>query len=1005
MNVANTSVPVPQSIEDVEQLVKRLYQPGSPRVITQINERLQQLQLSAEGWQVADALLGSSDRNVRFFAALTFTVKLNNDGATLDAETAQSVQTRLISWLVRLVRDGEGALVTRKLCLTLTTYYLRTPTLWQRPLLHVASSMQNGDALPESSVDTARGMDVAIQNLDVNQIVALLWLSSTVAVEIGRMENNTPGHAQLHNQMEVIVQDASSLMGRAFSQSTNDANAKVKGEALKSFQTWVDYAQPMWPRKPEALQFLRQLVPAAAQCLLDPTLQRDALDSFRDILESYTSFFQPQDMQLLAHLISEHLQPVLLQALQDKDPEGLPYGQMVIAYGAANIQQVVEQPDNAEGSGTIIKLHFDMLKAPGYPGDEDELSIQSIEFWNTYIEYVNDLTFSKDSDDPNPSWFGYARSVLNQTVELLWAKMRTPTNVIGKEWTDAESEAFREFRLDATDLMLSIYVFLGKDMLRQLVELALHSLEAKQWRAVEAALFCLNALADNVLEDEPSEPILATLFGSSLFRDVANFSLNIPSQARRTAIDILGSYGQYIERHAEYLPDTVRFLFASLETGQLANTAAKSIVALCSTCRVSLTSELDGFLQQYQRFLGGPTSDPYTKEKVLGAIAAIVQALRPESAKIRPLLALLENVEKDVQMAKDSAAGGDAEMAELMGVTALTCLASIGKGMQVPEDIPIDIYDEDEQQPGKPNFWDGQEGQAVQQRIMGCFSVLQVLGNNGDAIEAACMVLKSGFAEVEPGPFVLPPSITVSFLQQCSIGTPQLESVLSAACTLITQHSRSDSKRIDAEVDAICQQVASFVHQLRGPSADPGVAQGCTDVLCRLMPHYAHILFGDAAALSSQLQPLLDFTLQAIDGQDPFPKRSAQDLWTKLIKPPVAAMPDDVVTRVNRVVTAYGPQIAQTLIRQIGGLGQRSELDGLCEPLKALITNQPAAKGWLEAALFSEAFPHTSAEVGDAEKRRFLQQLIGLRGDGRKTKDVVRAFYAACRGTVVSYGP
>lgn len=86
MNGAGTSVAAPQSISEVEELVKRLYLPGSPRVIIQINDQLQQLQLSAQGWQIADALLGSSDPHVRFFAALTFTVKLNNDGSVRDPE-------------------------------------------------------------------------------------------------------------------------------------------------------------------------------------------------------------------------------------------------------------------------------------------------------------------------------------------------------------------------------------------------------------------------------------------------------------------------------------------------------------------------------------------------------------------------------------------------------------------------------------------------------------------------------------------------------------------------------------------------------------------------------------------------------------------------------------------------------------------------------------------------------------------------------------------------------
>ena len=49
--------------------------------MTQIDDQLKRLQLSSEGWQLADTLLGSEDANVRFFGALTFQVKLNNDGS------------------------------------------------------------------------------------------------------------------------------------------------------------------------------------------------------------------------------------------------------------------------------------------------------------------------------------------------------------------------------------------------------------------------------------------------------------------------------------------------------------------------------------------------------------------------------------------------------------------------------------------------------------------------------------------------------------------------------------------------------------------------------------------------------------------------------------------------------------------------------------------------------------------------------------------------------------
>ena len=79
-------IATPQNVAEVEQLVKRMYKPGPPHLITQINDQLLRLQLSQDGWKIADELMASEDANVRFFAALTFTVKLNNDGSVFDPE-------------------------------------------------------------------------------------------------------------------------------------------------------------------------------------------------------------------------------------------------------------------------------------------------------------------------------------------------------------------------------------------------------------------------------------------------------------------------------------------------------------------------------------------------------------------------------------------------------------------------------------------------------------------------------------------------------------------------------------------------------------------------------------------------------------------------------------------------------------------------------------------------------------------------------------------------------
>lgn len=69
----------PLSFEEIEALVKQLSAPGNPKKISETEATLKVLQRSPQGWDIADALLNSSDQNVRFFGAHTFTVKLNSD--------------------------------------------------------------------------------------------------------------------------------------------------------------------------------------------------------------------------------------------------------------------------------------------------------------------------------------------------------------------------------------------------------------------------------------------------------------------------------------------------------------------------------------------------------------------------------------------------------------------------------------------------------------------------------------------------------------------------------------------------------------------------------------------------------------------------------------------------------------------------------------------------------------------------------------------------------------
>ncbi len=79
--VAPPGADAPSSISDVEQLITQLYKPGPAAQYGRINDQLLLLQRSSAGWRLADELMASEDTNVRFYAALTFVIKLNNDGS------------------------------------------------------------------------------------------------------------------------------------------------------------------------------------------------------------------------------------------------------------------------------------------------------------------------------------------------------------------------------------------------------------------------------------------------------------------------------------------------------------------------------------------------------------------------------------------------------------------------------------------------------------------------------------------------------------------------------------------------------------------------------------------------------------------------------------------------------------------------------------------------------------------------------------------------------------
>lgn len=289
-----------------------------------------------------------------------------------------------------------------------------------------------------------------------------------------------------------------------------------------------------------------------------------------------------------------------------------------------------------------------------------------------------------------------------------------------------------------------------------------------------------------------------------------------------------------------------------------------------------------------------PDADGLVKEKVLSAIACIVQATNEDSAKVQPMIKLLGFIDIDVHLCIQLV-GISHEDAEQIGLTSLRCLTSIAKGLQAPPDVPLDL----EQETSKSQFWAIGPGSAIQTHILDMIhKTMQALNRNGEIVEAACAIFRAGFTENESNPFVFSTRVVVNFILQADFNTPRLGSVIGTACSLISSSAMDLKNNVDDLLQSLLTWISGLLQNLSGmllsfqhsnsqvtdyshldPTNDPEIAQNCIDGICRLMNRHIRLF------MESQPFSLIEhnfmFTLKALTGRDPLPKASAAEFWVR----------------------------------------------------------------------------------------------------------------------------
>jgi hypothetical protein len=607
-------------------------------------------------------------------------------------------------------------------------------------------------------------------------------------------------------------------------------------------------------------------------------------------------------------------------------------------------------------------------------GGEDEVAPVVLEFWSNYVSSIAEEQFmhppvdEEGEENKVPDWMEGAKVNVFQAVSELVQKTIYPPADVLETWDSDAKRTFKVFRVDVRDIVAEAYECLRDALTDQFIGFSVRALESSNWLELEAGLFGLVSIADG-FNDQVDER-MCNLFDQPLLSAISGNN-SVPAITRRTAVELIAALDHFFLRNARFLPQVLPFLLTALAQPATAQSAAKSFASLCSECRKSLTGELASFFQMYEQFLTYQTAEEFTKSKVLEGIAAIVQALDTEEEQLGGVRQLFHYVAQDAMQAITvTKEGKDVEHGQVLALTTLKCLTTIGRSLQALDEDVVDLASEKDQS----IFWLQGPGKEIQNQIINFVNYLtQVFPGNDEIIEAACNVLRTGFKETVPGPFVLPPSATIDFITKTTVQTPRLPYVLDTACCWLSSFKHSPPAGFAENAQRLLQHNIGIMQALEHPRNDPEISVGCIELLQNFMNSNPQILIQQQPEI---LSGMFGFTIESVKSPEVLPKRAAAKLWKDIFELSSNTHTQHQGTAQD-IISHFGPSITLALVSNVCGEVDQTSLDHIVLPLRFLIKSDKNARAYINNALAAQPLLQRYQQDSNVQDlvRKFIESL------------------------------
>ncbi|KIW17330.1 hypothetical protein PV08_04522 [Exophiala spinifera] len=1012
----------------MERLILELNDPGNqaaPGRIHNIQRQIQRLQRDKSAWQGGLDLLRHDEALIRFYGALTLTIKINadwdNDGIGKTNQTREQLLEALVNHYSRLVTLPDSNFVLQKLCSTLVTFFAKPDSGWQIPIRHVLACLISGQFVPETALpDMQQLLGAALTYSDV-QLRGVLMLVRIMAEDLTSSVSTSDVESTIADRLAANSLDAWQLLEFSLHRVIK-AEHKPDGSLMLSL-TQEDMflsilqAMPFWTGsiKHGRLHIAKDVVDnveaIARRCIAIAMNLFDRDFAVGNVLQLLISLQQTSPGLLKqsvpnypARIADTHAAKVIVEDLVRGDftPNGILYVDL--------LESIMSQVDtstrvylDSHRYDDIIQTLRRLLRCEGTAVIEDPVCQIALEKVTDIVEGSTDW----EQDQVEDFIYGLAADACDACL----LKVKIPEDQMSNgtaDWDADDRAKFQDFRYDVHDFFQSAFTVLGAGVVQGIVKTIVSQGATREWSIFEAAMFCLTAFSDTMAsEPDVYDELITTVLSSHPWGDVLTAGSTVPDKARQTCIRFIADSVVYLQRHSESMALVLNFLFSSLHLQSSASAASKAIYSLCDSHRRTLTQALPQFMAS---LMAANDLGATERHRLYAAVAAIIQALPREEDKIEPLGRLLSSI----RTLKEALTCDSEDKDELLGfcIDAVQTLASVGKGLRSPHDVPVDLEPPVDEQAA---FWHTGPGADLQLNVLNTFrAVIQKAPDQADVsfIEACCDFIKSGFTEQHPSPFKFPDAIALGIVVPwITVSNPGIDMSMACASSFLAS---VESENIHDCLQGVLYEVATnqqrilSAHQLNQQPPSNNFSAASLDFLARTLLKFGSIWFAGGDSPETTLSVAIELALMVMADSDTLPRRSASAFFATVAdcSGPGGPIETAAYQRISRSLQSFGPRVLSMILRLLGGECARSEIESLTDALKKFILRQPMLSKLVlreavkqDAGVLSEkALQTTTIE----QRNRFVAQIEGLRG-GRKTNDIVKEFWISCKGSGFGY--